>query len=307
MRVVVHLENDVPAFAPSRIQLAALARLAPHVELIACRNEREFAERVADAEAIVVWRFEAGTLERAPALRHVFTPAAGREAIALDSRIVAHFGSFHGHLMAESLLGMMLFEARRFGVALAAQAERRWQRAPYANTRRLAGQTALLLGYGAIAEHCARLLRGLDVHVHGLRRDPSRGGRHAERMFGPEALLEAVALADHVVCILPSDTGTDRLLDAAAFAHMKPSTCVYNIGRGNAIDTTALVAALERGAIAAAFLDVVPEEPLPADSPLWNTPNLHLTPHASAINAEYLDFYFAELGPELEMLATSAR
>jgi phosphoglycerate dehydrogenase-like enzyme len=305
VRVVVYLENDVFAFAPSAAQLARLASLAPNVELVACHGERQFKDELPRADAIVVWRLEVSWLERSPVLRHVFTPAAGREAIEQDSRVTAHFGTFHGHLMAESLLGMMLFENRRFGVALAAQRERRWERPVYATTRRLAGQTALLIGYGTIAEHCARLLSALDVRVHGLRRDPTKGGRYAERMFGRDDLLDAVAIADHVACILPSDTGTDRLLGEAAFARMKPTACVYNIGRGNAIDAPALVHALERGAIAAAFLDVVPEEPLPADSPLWNAPNLHLTPHASAINAEYLDFYFAELGPELETLAAT--
>jgi phosphoglycerate dehydrogenase-like enzyme len=201
--------------------------------------------------------------------------------------------------MAESLLGMMLFETRRFGVALEAQRVRRWDRAAFAETRRLAGQTALLIGYGEIAKHCAKLLEALGVRVHGLRRDPSRGGDHAERLFGPDELLEAVAGADHIACILPGDTQTDALLGAAAFARMKPTACVYNLGRGNAIDVEALASALGRGAIASAFLDVLPEEPLPASSPLWSVPNLHLTPHASAINAEYLDFYFAELGTEL--------
>jgi phosphoglycerate dehydrogenase-like enzyme len=80
---------------------------------------------------------------------------------------------------------------------------------------------------------------------------------------------------------------------------MQPSACVYNLGRGNAIDADALCAALCSASIAGAFLDVLPEEPLPPSSPLWTTPNLYLTPHASAINAEYLDLYFEELGEQL--------
>src|SRR5690606_4679421 len=105
----------------------------------------------------------------------------------------------------------------------------------------------------------------------------------------PEQRLEALALADHVVCVLPGDTGTDRFLDAAAFAAVKPGAVVYNLGRGNAIDVGALTAALQAGRIAGAFLDVVPDEPLPEGSPLWTAPRLFLTPHASAIYADYLD------------------
>jgi phosphoglycerate dehydrogenase-like enzyme len=197
--------------------------------------------------------------------------------------------------MAESLLGMILFMKRRFGVAVSAQRERRWDRAPWESTRPLAGEIALLLGFGAIGAHCARLLRSLGVIVHGLRRNPGSAPAGADRVFGADELFDALALADHVVCILPGDSITDGLLDAAAFAHMKSSAFVYNLGRGNAIEPEALARALEARAIQGAFLDVVPEEPLPASSPLWSVPNLYLTPHASAMRSDYLDRYFAEL------------
>jgi phosphoglycerate dehydrogenase-like enzyme len=133
------------------------------------------------------------------------------------------------------------------------------------------------------------------MRVHGLKRDATRGGEGVERLFSATQLLAAVALADHVACLLPSDTGSDRLLDARALEHMKPSAFVYNLGRGNAIDVDALQAALTQKRIAGAFLDVLPEEPLPQASPLWTTPNLYFTPHATAVRADYLDLYFAEL------------
>jgi phosphoglycerate dehydrogenase-like enzyme len=134
------------------------------------------------------------------------------------------------------------------------------------------------------------------MHVHGLKRDVTRGAEGVERLFSPEQLLAAVALADHIACLLPSDTGSDRLLDGRVLERMKASAFVYNLGRGNAIDIDALQTALREARIAGAFLDVLPEEPLPADSPLWTTANLYFTPHASAVRADYLDLYFAELG-----------
>jgi D-2-hydroxyacid dehydrogenase (NADP+) len=308
VRVLVHLENGIPAFAATERQLADLARSLPGVALVHCANDADFAARLPEADAVVVWRFERDWYARAPKLAHVFTPAAGKEAIEPDpsGRVALHFGHFHGHLMAESLVAMVSFMNRRFGVAMAAQRERRWERAVYADSHRLAGQTALIVGYGAIGEHCGRLLAALGMRVHGVRRDPSRGGAFAERVFGVEALLEAVTAADHVACVLPGDTGTDSLLGAPAFARMKPTAYVYNLGRGNAVDAPALVSALKSGQIAGAFLDVVPEEPLPASSPLWDVPNLYLTPHASAIQAEYLDLYFADLSSELANLSVTA-
>lgn len=303
MRVLVWLSNPVPAFAPTPAQLAALARRSGHA-LDIVHGEAEFLSALPLAEAVVVWRFAPDWYALAPRLRHAFTPSAGRDPLPPEptGRVERHFGSFHGSLMAESLLGMITFLNRRLGLALQAQAARRWDRSPFSTTRRLRGQAVLLIGYGAIGQHCGRLLSDLGMVVLALRRDPARPSPGAERVFTAEQRHEALALADHVVCVLPGDTGTDHFLAAAELASMKPGACVYNLGRGNAIDGAALCAALVRGDLAGAFLDVVHEEPLPPGSPLWTTPNLYLTPHASAISAEYLDLYFDELAEQLQEL-----
>ena len=120
----------------------------------------------------------------------------------------------------------------------------------------------MIIGYGSIGQRCGELLARLGLEVHALRRDVSRPSPHARRVFTPAQRLEALAGADHVVCVLPSDTGTDRFLDAEAIACLPSRAVVYNLGRGNAIDIEALCDALARGRIAGAFLDVVPEEPL---------------------------------------------
>jgi D-2-hydroxyacid dehydrogenase (NADP+) len=304
MRVVVHLRNAVRAFEPTAAQLAQLATRATGHELDVVQTDEEFLAALPLADAAVVWRFRAEWYAQAACLRHLFTPSAGREPFApdADGRVMLHFGHFHGAIMAETLLGMITFMNRRLGSAVLDQQERRWDRAPYSAYRRLHGQVALIIGFGAIGERCARLLSSLGMVVHGLRRDASRPAPAAQRLFGPEQRGEALSLADHVVCVLPGDTGTDHFLDAAALGHVRATACVYNIGRGNAIDTDALRQALVEGRIAGAFLDVQPEEPLPASSPLWTTPNLYLTPHASAISAEYLDLYFEELAGELATL-----
>jgi D-2-hydroxyacid dehydrogenase (NADP+) len=297
----MQLSNAVPAFEPTAEQRAALAARLPGHELVNVATDAELLAALPLADAAVVWRFRADWYARAPRLRHLFTPSAGREPFEQEpsGRVTLHFGHFHGALMAESLLGMVLFMNRQLGVAGAAQAERRWDRAPYSSCRRLHGQVALIIGFGAIGQHCGRLLSALGVVVHGLRRRAAPASPPAARLFSAEQRLDAVALADHVVCVLPGDTGTDHFLDAAAFAAMKPSAVVYNLGRGNAIDPDALTAALRAGRIAGAFLDVVPDEPLPTSSPLWTAPHLYLTPHASAISRDYLDLYFDELAREL--------
>jgi D-2-hydroxyacid dehydrogenase (NADP+) len=304
MRVLVHLSNPVPAFQPTPEQLAELAlRLAGHELLIADRDS-DFLAALPLANAVVAWCFRQEWYALGTHLRHVFTPAAGQESFAADptGRVARHFGRFHGAIMAESLLAMLTFMNRRVGLALGAQAAERWDRGPYSECRRLHGQTVLIVGFGAIGERCGRLLAAVGMSVHGLRRTAAPSNAVASRMWPTEQRLEALAGADHVVCVLPGGSETDHFLDAQAFSHMKPGACVYNLGRGNAIDPEALCSALGERRIAGAFLDVVPEEPLPPGSPLWTAPNLYLTPHASAISAEYLDLYFDELASELSLL-----
>lgn len=304
MRVALYLPNAVPEFTPSGAQLSWLReRIAPHTLSVA-ESEAELVSALASAQAAVVWSFDASWYAHAPQLTCVFTPSAGRERIALDpnGRAQAFFGTFHGQIMAESLLAMVLFMNRRFGAAQSAQARAAWEREPYFGARLLREQVALLVGYGAIGQHCAAKLELLGMRVHAVRRGSSAPG--AERVFAPEQLGEALSLADHVVSLLPGDASTQSFFDEAAFSRMKPGACFYNLGRGTTVDEAALVSALESQRIAGAFLDVVADEPLPSNSPLWRTKNLFITPHASAISAEYLDLYFAELAPLLRAAAS---
>lgn len=300
-RLIVFLEHEVSVFRVSDAELEALAARLRRFDVRRVRDEQALLEALPDAHVVVTWEFRAEWYARAKELKWVATPSAGRERVAADpsGRVRVTYGTFHGAIMAESLLAMVLFMNRRFGRAEAARRERAWDRAAYETTRPLDGQVALILGYGHIGAAMARLLAVVGMRVLGLKRDPSTAPPGAERVFGSDALHDVLPEADHVVCILPGDASTTHLIDRAALALMKPSACLYNLGRGNAVDAGALRHALEREKLAGAFLDVLPEEPLPPSSPLWDTPNLYLTPHASAIRDDYLRAYFAELVPLL--------
>ena len=304
MKVVLWLPHSIRAFEPQPAQLARWHARYPQHQLVVANEEPEFLRQLADAGAALVWRFAAAWYERAPALRFVATPAAGREKVEVDPsrRVRTVHGSFHGKIMAESLLGMLLFFARRLDLAVADQHAHRYERAQYATTRRLSGQRALIVGYGALGRECARLLKAVGLRVVGVKRTPDVLPGPADSVHALTELPRLLAEADHVIATLPADTGTDHLFDDAAFAAMRPGAGFYNLGRGNAVDESALLRALSSGALGYAFLDVFEQEPLPADSPLWDAPNLALTPHASAINAEYLDLWLEELGPQLAAL-----
>ncbi|HEY6080003.1 MAG TPA: NAD(P)-dependent oxidoreductase [Polyangiaceae bacterium] len=301
MKVVVWLEHRIAAFSVQPAQLAVLQARHPGLELRVARSEAELLRELPEADAALVWSFAAAWYGLGPKLRFVGTPAAGREKLEPDpsGRVRAVHGHFHGKIMAESLLGMMLFFSRRLDLAVADQAARRYERAAYSPTRRLAGQQALIVGFGPLGRECGRLLKAIGVRVVGVRRRPGTDVAPAEAVHGVERLHELLPHADHVVLTLPSDTGTDHLIGAPELSLLRPSATLYNLGRGNAVDEAALLRALAAGQLGHAFLDVFEREPLPSDSPLWHAKNLALMPHASAISAEYLDLWFEELAPEL--------
>jgi D-2-hydroxyacid dehydrogenase (NADP+) len=302
MKIVVWLEHSIAAFSLQPAQLATLRERYPEHVFERVRSEAELLRALPDAEAALVWAFSAAWYERAPRLMLVATPAAGREKVEPDpsGRVRAVHGHFHGKIMAESLLAMMLFFSRRLDVCVAARAARRYERDPFVATRRLAGQQALIVGFGALGRECARLLKAVGLKVVGLKRDANVDAAPADAVWPIGRLHAILPEADHVILTLPGDTGTNRLISTAELSLMRPTATLYNLGRGNAVDEAALVEALESGKLAQAFLDVVEQEPLPVDSPLWQAKHLELMPHASAISSEYLDLWIEELYAELQ-------
>jgi D-2-hydroxyacid dehydrogenase (NADP+) len=301
MKVVVWLPHKIAAFSVQPAQLDVVRARHPQHHFVLAADEVEFLRELSGADAALVWRFEAAWYERGPRLRFVATPAAGREKVEVDprGRVRNVHGHFHGKIMAESLLGMLLFFSRRLGASVEDRLLRRYAREPYSTTRRLAGQQALIVGYGPLGRECARLLKAVGLRVTGLKRNPRVDPAPADAVRPITDLHALLPEADHVIVTLPSDTGTDQLFSEPEFRLMRPRAGLYNLGRGNAVDEAALVRALETGQVGHAFLDVFEREPLPPESPLWGAPNLALLPHASAISAEYLDLWFEELGPEL--------
>lgn len=297
MKVVVWLEHEIVAFQVQAEQLDALGARHPQHVFECVHSESDFLNALPGADAALVWRFAADWYALAPRLCFVATPAAGREKLEPDpsGRVRAVHGHFHGKIMAESLLGMLLFFSRRLGACVADQRARRYARQPYSATRRLAGQRALIVGYGPLGRECARLLTAVGLRVIGVKRNANVEPYPAEAVYPIERLAELLPEADHVVLTLPGDTATRHLFSDTQFTLMRHSAGFYNLGRGNAVDEAALVRALEAGELSHAFLDVFESEPLTPESPLWDAPNLAILPHASAISSEYLDLWFDEL------------
>ncbi len=162
----------------------------------------------------------------------------------------------------------------------------------------LRNRTMTLVGYGSLGREIARLASAFGIRVLAIKARPGQrrdAGYSPPGLGDPEGTIpEAVggvgeihaffARSDFAVLTLPWTTANDRLIDAAALAALPPHAVLINVARGKVLDESALFAALARGALGGAVLDVAPVEPVPTDSPMWGVPNLVITPHVSAIN-----------------------
>jgi phosphoglycerate dehydrogenase-like enzyme len=127
------------------------------------------------------------------------------------------------------------------------------------------------------------------MRVIGVRRDPAGGRGAADEVHALSALPGLLPAADFVALTCPLTPETTNLIDATALAAMRPSAYLVNCARGRVVDEPALVTALREGRIAGAGIDVTWEEPLPAESPLWDAPNAFITPHTAGETRRYED------------------
>ena len=183
-----------------------------------------------------------------------------------------------GPQMAEYVLGYLLARELRLLERREHQLRRDWWPAESGTLR---GKTLGIMGTGSIGRDIAGLAEAFGMRVIGY----SRGGAPVdgfECVFPADRLVEFLPLPDYLVSVLPDTPETFELLDEQAFQLMRNECYLVNVGRGNVIDESALEAALQRAEIGGAVLDVFQQEPLPADSPLWDAPGLTVTAHMAA-------------------------
>ncbi|MBD3240693.1 MAG: D-2-hydroxyacid dehydrogenase [Chitinivibrionales bacterium] len=301
--VFVELHSDADALRIGPDALCPLESAFPQARFEYLGSFDELSRRIAEPHYVLCWRFPASLYARAKNLRAVFTPAAGHDWVAPDpaGAVPVSYGSFHGVMIAESLVAMMLHCNDRRTLMMRMQREHRWARNAQMPRRLLGSQRVLIVGYGRIGFHCARLLRAFGCEVTGMRRSPLSTADRAlgVRGIGPEALMEELPQADHVVLLLPGGDETRGFFGERQLAAMRESAFLYNFGRGTVVDEDALVGALRSGAIAGAGLDVFAEEPLPPESPLWDLDNVLITPHSSCHYVEYGRLFADEVAGRL--------
>jgi len=225
-----------------------------------------------------------------PSLRWVHTMAAGGGATVkaaglgadeLERVIFTTSAGVHGGPLAEFVMFGLLAGAKDLTRLRQLQAAREWpQRWAM---KQLSEQTVLVVGLGGIGLQVAALLHAFGARVLGVKRTPTPVPG-VEEVHALSALPDLVSRADAIVFTLPGTDATAGLYNEVLIAATKPGAVIVNVGRGTVIDEAALIVGLTSGRLSAAYLDVTTIEPLPVDSPLWELPNVVLSPHTAALN-----------------------
>lgn len=192
---------------------------------------------------------------------------------------VSNSANVYNEACADHLLAFMLAQSRILPQAIGFSAPNgsdNWFQLRRGSVS-LRGQSAIILGFGAIGSRLVELLAPYEMDIQAFRRNPR--GDESIPIVDAEQLPTALARAEHILNILPDSESTRDFFDAARFAQCKPGAVFYNIGRGATVDQTALAAALADGTLKEAWLDVTEPEPLPGEHPLRQLPNCYITPH----------------------------
>lgn len=281
-----------------------------HVSQQTCHNTDEVAAALVarpDVQVLYTFHLPPDTLDLAPRLRWLQLHSAGADHI-LDAPImhsdviITTTSGIHATPIAEYVLASILAHRWRLPLWTHHQRERHWPSGRWSLYARpeLRGSTLGIVGYGSIGREVGRLGRAFGLRVLALRRSAGRAeqgytvthtgdpaGAIPERFYAPDELHEMLPECDYVVLALPLTAATVHFIGEAELRAIKPTAYLVNIARGAIVDEAALVRALREGWIAGASLDVFEQEPLPANSPLWDLENVLISPHVAGFTPRY--------------------
>jgi len=274
----VHIEPD------------AVRKAFPHETVKDAKNVTEALALCADCEVLVAMAHDVTDelIAHMPRLRYICAMSAGTDridtlqALQPDVRITSGRG-IHGPQMSELAFLSMIALSREFSRLQRNQQGHVWERWPQ---KLLWGKTAVLVGIGPIAEALALRCAAFGMRVIGVS-DARQEAPHFETLMPRNRLTEAAALADFMVVLVPLSSRTRHMIDDRVLGAMKPTGILINLARGPVVDEQALVQRLKDGRIGGAALDVFEVEPLPSDSPLWDMPNVIVTPRIGGMSDVY--------------------
>lgn len=274
-------------------QIETIKTAVPDVLLHIAKPE-DAAPYFADAEILLAFGQTnlAPILPQAPKLRWVQALTAGvDEFLALDAFreseiLLTNVRGIHGIPIAEHVLGMILAKTRGLLTAHDNQRSKRWK--GLRGVDEVYGKTAAIVGLGSVGSVIANRLKAMGMTVLGVKQSMTEEP-DVDKLYQHSALFEVLPQADFVIVTLPLTPETRNLFSQKAFEAMKPSAFFVNVARGPIVNENDLAEALRTGKIGGAGLDVFCEEPLPESSPLWDAPNLLITPHHAATSPRYME------------------
>ena len=275
-------ENILVLLPVNDRQKAMLRESAPSAAFVFATPQTVTAAEVAAADAII-GNPPAALLQGAAHLQWLQLNSAGADAYlhgALPAgTVLTNATGAYGLAISEHLLAMLLELMKKLHRYRDNQRQSLWK--DEGPVHSVYGSRALVVGLGDIGGEFARRLQALGASVTGVRRSDPQRPPYVDRLVLADELDAVLPEADIVALCLPGTRETTHLLSAERLARMKPGAILLNVGRGSAIDTDALCAALESGHLGGAGLDVTDPEPLPAAHRLWQLPNAVITPHVS--------------------------
>jgi phosphoglycerate dehydrogenase-like enzyme len=298
MKILISIQQPVTQWQIPPEGVETLRTRFPLIKFIHATTNEQRAEGLPECDAAYTWILNAAELAQAPKLKWVHTSAVAVETLCLPELFargiaVSNTRGVQALPIAEHVLTVVLALAKQIPFVLENQRAARWAQNAFMGERLpwlLHGRTLGLVGVGTIGSEIARRAEAFGMRVIALRRRPAYGViGHVERVYGKDQLDEFLEQCHVLVVAAPLTTETLGLLGAKEFARLPKGAVVVNVGRAKIVDTVALIAALQSGHLGGASLDVFPQEPLPADHPLWQTPNVILTPHTSGFRQGHWD------------------
>lgn len=278
---------------PTPAMPETLRQCWPTMKVMHLPEYKHLAEELPDTDIFVGYSLRPEQLVDARKLKWIHSTAAGVAQLMYpelrDSGImVTNPSGIFSVPMAEHTMGLLLALVRNFPDSVRHQERAHWGQQeiwdqPQGLTE-LNGQVLLIVGYGSIGRELARRATAFDMRVWGVTRSGQADTTYAEKIVPVSELHQVLPFADFVVIAAPETPETRHLIGAAELARMKASARVVNVSRGSLLDEMALARALKEQKLGGAALDVTAIEPLEADSPLWKTPHLMITPHTSAVS-----------------------
>jgi phosphoglycerate dehydrogenase-like enzyme len=288
---------NAPAWFPRRVQ-----QEFPQVNVVTLPDYKRVDEEIVDAEIAIAWSVRPEQIVAAKKLRWIHSPAAAVHQLmfpelAASDIVLTNAREVHGPVVAEHVIALIFALAKKIPGSILLQQKHIWGQQilwdEQPRVREVAGATVGLVGMGSIGRPVVKAAKALGMRVIAVREHLEKGSEGADAVFAPAQIEEIFRQADYIVLAAPVTASTKAIANSERLALMKADACLINVGRGPLVDEPALIAALREKRIGGAALDVFPKEPLDAESPLWDVPNLLITPHTAALTDKLWERHYA--------------